>query len=186
MSKIDTIDLDVLLSEKWNNRVVTTEHPVEEGAEPTDHARRVPGVLTLEAIISNSPIPYDATRGPLQDGRLGYATRTYKQLEALVMGKAISVETPARSYKNMQITDLARNRDSKLGTDAIQFTCALKEIFFVSTENVRLEQVTKPTSIPKKPTGDVKQSKQTPDEVEDRHSQLSRLGHWAGLHARGQ
>lgn len=165
MSKIDTIELDALLSEKFTKRVTTTEHPVEEGADPTDHVRIQPATLQLEAIITNTPIPDGdrAARGPAEQGAGGYAARTYKQIEDLVMGKAIVVETGARRYTDMQITELARSRDSKLGTDAIQFTVQFKEIFFVSTEAVRLERVSAPTSVPKKPTKTTKQGKKPPE-----------------------
>lgn len=163
MSRIDTIELDALLSEKFTMRVVTTEHPVETGADPTDHVRRAPGLLQLEAIITNTPIPEAdrLARGPAQQGRGGYAERSYKQLEALVMGRAVVVETGAKTYRDMQITELARSRDSKTGSDSIQFSVQLKEIFFVSTQAVRLQRVSAPTSIPKKPTGKTNQAKQT-------------------------
>lgn len=177
MSLIDTIPLDALLSEKFTERVQTTEHPVETGADPTDHARVQPGILQLEAIITNTPIPENDRneRGPAQQGRGGYAERQYKALRALVMGKAITVETGAKKYLNMQITELARSRDSKVGTDSIQFTVQLKEIFFVNTSTVRLERVSAPTSVPKKPTGNTKQAKQVPT-PEDDSSILKQLG----------
>lgn len=174
-SRIGDVGLDVLLSEKYTASAVTTDHPVEEGADPTDHVRKVPGKLQIEAIITNSPIPYDASRGPLQEGRLGYATRQFKILEAQIMGAAIEVETPARKYKNMQITELVRTRDSKLGTDTIQFTCQLKEIVFVNTDTARLEQVSKTTSIPKTPTAKEHQSKKPATEV--RASTADKIGH---------
>ncbi len=166
-SYIDTIQLDALLSEKFTERVQTTEHPVETGADPTDHARVLPGVLQLEAVITNTPIPKGDRdeRGPAQQGRGGYAARTYKALQALVMGRAITVETPARTYSDMQITELARSRDSKVGTDSIQFTVQLKEIFFISTSSVPLERV---TAVPKKPTSHEKQAKKVVEEADDR------------------
>lgn len=190
MSLIDTIPLDALLSEKYVEPVITTEHPVEEGSDPTDHVRVLPGRLTLEAIITNTPIPENdrQQRGEATPGRGGYAARQYKALQALKNGRAITVETGARTYKNMQIKELAQSRDSKTGTDSIQFVIQFQEIVFVSTELVRLERVTAPTSIPKKPTGKTDQGKQTPTPEENDASILkglsdehpSVIGTWRG------
>lgn len=177
MSTIDTIQLDALLSEKYVEPVITTQHPVEEGADPTDHARVLPGRLTLEAIITNTPIPeIDRTeRGPAPQGRAGYAARQYRALQDLKNGRAVTVETATRTYKDMQITELAQSIDSKLGIDAVQFTVQLQKVIFVNTELVRLERVTAPTSIPKKPTNKTDQGKQGPIEEKDDGSQLKEL-----------
>ncbi len=166
-SSIDTIDLDVLLSEKVDESVVTTEHPVETGTDPTDHVRVLPIRLTIEAQITNLPIDEGdrLSRGEAPRGATtGYAQRKYTDLLLLKKGRAITVTTPARTYPNMQVTQIARSRDSSLGTDTIQFTVQLKEIVFVNTEEVRLAQVLKPTANPQKPTAKVKQSKQVPTE----------------------
>lgn len=165
MSSIDHIVLDVLLSEKFTERTTTTEHPVEEGADPTDHVRTQPSTLQLEAIITNTPTNLDEqnTRGVVSSGDTGYAGRQYKELQALKFGRAVVVETGARTYKNMQLTELAQSRDSKTGTQSIQFTAQFKEIIIVSTEQVRLTQTKKKTSIPKTPTGKVDQSRKNPE-----------------------
>jgi hypothetical protein len=161
-SRIDTVELDVLLSEKFTERVVTTEHPVEVGADPTDHVRITPATLQLEGMFTDTPIPEAdrIARGEAHDGAgPGYALGQYRLLQALLKGRAIDVETGARKYVSMQITELAQSRDSKTGTSAVQFTCQLKEIIFVSTETVRGEQVSAPTGITKTPTGKVEQGK---------------------------
>lgn len=176
MSLIDTIALDVVLSEKFTERVTTTEHPVETGTDPTDHVRKMPGTLMIEAMFTNTPIPYDPDRGPAQEGRGGYAARQYAALRALVLGKALTVETGARTYKNMQITELAQSRDSKTGTDSIQFTCQLKEIIFVNTASVQLERLPAVTSIKKKPTTKEEQAKQNPNKKDQ--SALDHLSHY--------
>lgn len=159
MSKIDSIELDVLMSEKFSESVATTEHPVEEGADPTDHVRIKPSSLQIEAMFTNTPIPADPLRNPES-----YAQEQYKQLQALKLGRAITVSTGARDYPNMQLTELAQTRDSSTGTGAIQFTAAFKEIIIVKTETVRLTQTKKKTAVPKTPTGKVDQSKQPSSE----------------------
>lgn len=163
MTTIDGIELDALLSEKVVERVQTTDHPVEKGVDPTDHVRILPLQLTLECVLTNTPIPEAArnARGEAAQGATtGYAQRTYEKIRALKAGRAIVVQTPARRYENMQVVEIARSRDSSLGTDTIQFTVQFKEIVIVSTETVALERVSAPTAISKKPTGLDKQAKQ--------------------------
>lgn len=166
-TRIEQIPIDALISEKVTESVTTTDHPVEEGVDPTDHVRILPIKLTLECVITNTPIP-EADRQDRGDADLGettgYAQRAYEDIRALKAGRIIVVETPARRYENMQLVELARTRDSSLGTDTIQFTAQFKEIIIVSTETVALERVTAPTSVPKKPTGTDKQSKQASTE----------------------
>lgn len=160
-SKIDKVNLDALISERYVEATMTTDHPVEEGADPTDHIRVAPGRLTIEAMITNTPtVENDRNvRGQPSYGTIGFAGQQYEALRALRMGKTITVQTPARKYENMQMTEIARSRDSKLGVDSIVFTAQFKEIVFVSTQTVALERVTAPTANPKKPTAKEQQAK---------------------------
>lgn len=169
-SKIGSIELDTLLSEKVSEPVQVTDHPIEEGANPSDHRRVLPVALTIEGVLTNTPLPEaDRTaRGAAERGATtGWAQRQYEALRALRLGELLTVQTPARKYQNMQITELARTRDSGLGTDTVQFTCQLKEVFVVKTDTVRLERVTKRTGIPKKPTNKEKQATQVASSESD-------------------
>lgn len=47
---------DVTISETHESRLAITEHPVENGADVTDNARRELDRITLEVFVSNSPI----------------------------------------------------------------------------------------------------------------------------------
>ncbi len=176
-SKIGDIEFDVLLSEKTSEQVQTTEHPVETGTDPTDHARILPIRLTLEGVLTNTPTvtaDRDARgRAPIE-ANTGYAQRKYDELLKLKSGQALLIVTPARTYRNMQINEVSRTRDSKLGTDTIQFTVQLKEIVFVSTGTTRLQPK---TSVSNKVTGNKKQSKKAatsePNDVRSREHKLA-------------
>lgn len=50
------ITFDLILSESHSHTSEITEHPVEVGANVTDHIRPLPTVLSLELFVTNSPV----------------------------------------------------------------------------------------------------------------------------------
>lgn len=52
---IGTIWIDVSISEKHSLSADVTEHPVEDGANITDHVRPQPRVIQLEGLVTNHP-----------------------------------------------------------------------------------------------------------------------------------
>lgn len=53
MARIDTIVLDVVIKEEPKYPVIVTKHPVERGAQITDHAHPELYTLSVEAIVSD-------------------------------------------------------------------------------------------------------------------------------------
>ena len=52
----DTLVVDACVKEDHALENATTDHPVEEGYNVTDHSRPQPRRLSLECVVSNSPI----------------------------------------------------------------------------------------------------------------------------------
>src|SRR4051794_30438938 len=50
------LDFDAVTSEKHDEPVEVTEHAVESGAAVSDHARPGPDTVTLECVVTNTPI----------------------------------------------------------------------------------------------------------------------------------
>lgn len=76
----DTIVLDVVPSETTERVVTPTEHPVEIGADVTDHVKKNPTRVNLECFVSNKPI--DDTVMGQKDGVYGIEfldIKTYEQ-----------------------------------------------------------------------------------------------------------
>jgi hypothetical protein len=55
------IELDATVREQHGSSTVVSKHPVEAGADVTDHVRPEQDTLTLEAVISNQPLSTPAT-----------------------------------------------------------------------------------------------------------------------------
>lgn len=158
-TRIDTITVDVTLSERHSGRVALTAHPVESGMNPTDHARLEPAKYSLEGIFSNFPLP--AGRGPVRrDATDTPAKKTSDQFWKLFKDRrAVTIVTGLRTYDNMVMTSLDMPVDPAIGQD-VQFSATFDEIRFVNAEFVAL--TTKPTAVPTQPTDKTKQSKQVP------------------------
>lgn len=54
---LGVIRLDAVLSQSPEDPVAITEHPVEQGADVTDHARAEPTRLSIEGVVSTVPNP---------------------------------------------------------------------------------------------------------------------------------
>jgi hypothetical protein len=171
---VAALEFDAVISERHDGEVDVTEHPVEKGANITDHARPKPWVVTIEAIISNTPIDKEqntriiSSRGftietsaqqEYPQGTVGYVETAFQKLISMRDAcEFMTVVTELRTYRNMILTSLTVPRDNKTG-DAIKFTVAFKEILTteILTKQVKVakssqgkkqdlgKQATKPT-----------------------------------------
>lgn len=156
------VELDATTNEQHSARVEITKHPIEEGANPTDHARVLPEALKLEGIVTNAPLLQPASRSA-PPGEQGYAQSSYATLLALKNARrAVSVKTNLRTYRNMVLTQLDTPVDFKTG-DAVKLSLGFEEIRIVKSERVRLEQITSPTAIEDKPVKKTDKGKKPPE-----------------------
>lgn len=189
MVRIDTIELDAAITEKHSAKVEITKHPIEEGANPTDHARLLPLAIMVEGFLTNTPLGAveRAFRGVTNDprtstgarGAAGPAQQAMAELEKMrVDKKVVSVVSDFRSYDGMLITSIEVPRDAKTG-EAIRFTITLEEIRIVRSEIARVDVLNRPK---KKPTKKVDQTKQPGTEASeaDRRSVLAKGDDWTG------
>lgn len=173
---IDTIVLDVTISESHDGETEVTDHPVETGFDVNDHARPKPDMLTLEGVVSVTPlnrkrrlaveesgiIDFTSTKlaEPLGDDP-GYVQQAYQTLRQLrETGKIITVFTGLRIYDDMIMTRLSIPRDGKTG-DALRFSASFKQIKIVSSKVTTTTVARLPAAHKKVPTGP-QPTKETP------------------------
>lgn len=188
MVKIDSIELDATVTEKHTGMVEVTKHPIEQGANPTDHARVLPWKLQIEGLLTNTPLGAEtrlarginnsasSTGAP---GAAGQAQRSFAALEKLRTDrKTVTVLTSTRRYTNMLITQIEQPVEAKIG-DAIRFTMSLEEVRFVRSEVARIEITNRPA---RKPTKKVDQTKKPGTEkAEMRQSLLKKFTDFTGF-----
>lgn len=189
MVKIDTVELDAAITEKHSAAVEITKHPIEEGANPTDHARLLPFQISVDGMLTNTPLGAElrASRGVTSNaatstgavGAAGPAQRSMAALEKIRTDRrAVTVVSDFRTYSNMLITKIDVPRDAKNG-ESIRFSISMEEIRFVKSEVARIDVLDKPK---KKPTTKVDQTKKPGTETkEQRKSLLKKLTDWTGV-----
>lgn len=148
---IDGYELDVAVSEDHSFEADVTEHPVEIGADVSDHVRARPVTVTIEGIVSDTPIGGIADRrgdrladvgvitvsasaagpGPLQfkpsDDMLAWFDAMRERREP------VEIRTSLRTYENMMLRSLSIPRSATNG-DALRFTATFVQIIIVENE----------------------------------------------------
>jgi hypothetical protein len=123
---------DAVLEERHADRLISTEHPVEQGSSITDHAYVMPARLTLTYAWSmNSPFNTGGSQSFLQ---FMYNTVLQAQSERVPM----RVATGKRLYENMLIEDVDCTTDSKR-ENMLELRISLKEILYATTTVVPIQ-----------------------------------------------
>ncbi|MCG8433494.1 MAG: hypothetical protein MJA83_05640 [Gammaproteobacteria bacterium] len=123
------IEFDASVNEDHEAENDVTEFPVEEGADITDHIRPRPESITINGIVSNTPL----TLLPIEPRR---AEEAYDKLKTIKdTGQLVSIVTSLRRYDNMAITSLSVVRNAQNG-NVVNATVRLREVFLAQTETV--------------------------------------------------
>ena len=166
---ISGYELDVAVSESHVLGSEVSEHPVESGSDVTDNVRTTPVVLTIEGIVSNTPI------GPIANKRFPGtvpADDIYALLRSIrTKREPVVVETDLRVYDNMVLESLTIPVNVKTG-DAFRFRAQFKQLLLVTNERttirVAVPRASKKSNQGNKASPEVEQSKTL-----DRQKQLS-------------
>lgn len=132
------VEFDASVTETHTDESEVTEFPVEEGSDISDHVRKKPTVITIEGMISNTPIlflatlqaksPIDGDLTPVRD-RVEAANSKLQELQDA--GVFVDVITSLKTYSNMVIIGKSVYRDAANG-NVLRVTLTLKEIKIAS------------------------------------------------------
>jgi len=121
---------DATVSESPTHEGSLTKHPVEDGADVSDHYQNEPDTLALVCGLTNSPLPAQGEPEQNRDVVL------YKDLVAIKdRGEPITVVTGIDVYENMVITRITFTRDPQTG-QALLLNLDLEEVILTTTESV--------------------------------------------------
>lgn len=121
----DFVLFDVVESETHRSAAKVTDHPVEAGAEISDHVVTEPDTLDLVARVSNTPIVSEADAVLLTSDRVEEA---YTALRGIKERRTtVSASTTLRVYEGMIITELSVTRDAATG-DVLAVALKLREV----------------------------------------------------------
>jgi len=130
------LTLDASYSQRHEFAADTTDHPVEDGVDVTDHVRRLPVTLVVEGVVS-------AYRIGDPNAELGRELDAWGLLETMV-GSVFQVSTTLRSYPSMVLLRASVTREAGQGGDLLP-SLELREI-----RKVRQATATLPPEIVRK------------------------------------
>lgn len=138
-SKGQAIIPNVVVSELHVDDVTATRHPVDIGANISDHAYREPATLVCEFAWSDSSMLLNS----MIDGSLFRGLRSsndvYEKLLALKdQLQLLTVTTGKRTYKNMLIVQL-KTTTTEDTENCLKMEITFQEVLTVSAKEVRLK-----------------------------------------------
>ena len=164
---IGVLTLDAALSVSHQKTSEVTEFEVEKGSNITDHIRPKPVSVTVNGIVSNTPI------GTLQSERVlqltgfefrstvdganatenpGYVQSAYLELKRIFEAQElVKLVTELETYENMAMRSLDIPRDVQTG-DCIRFSAQFQQVRLISN-------LTTTETVPKEPRGNKKKKK---------------------------
>ncbi len=185
---IEGFEIDAVVTEDHQLDMEITDHPVEKGVDITDHARLKPRMITMECVVSDTPVGGLAERrGMTVDGLAGTPNVDISPdgdfiasdvarawLEALQQKrKVITVSTEwirtdgsrgYKSYDNMMVQSIGENISADTG-DAYRCKVTFKQINYVTnnrtTVKVAVPRAKKKLDKGNKPT----EEKKTPEQI---------------------
>jgi hypothetical protein len=159
------------IEEKHNDELEITSHPIQLGANITDHAFKHPPEVVVQMGFSNSGYPgldignIFKPQSALNGADVSQANNVYKNLLDLQEKRIlVSLFTGKRSYTNMLIKGIAETTDYKTENSLI-ITVSFQNVIIVQTESVQLSKETQKTPAETTSTKNVgsKQLRAAPD-----------------------
>lgn len=139
---INDYAIDAALSEEHSFENSVTSFPVQDGADITDHIRFVPIQVTIDGIVSDTPIGEMAgIRGLSQLGIGGGPPSEDAFLILLDIRnkrEPVTIRTSKRTYENMALLSLRRREDSKTGR-ALRFQAVFKQVRIVVLDRILID-----------------------------------------------
>lgn len=180
MILIDGFPVDLAVSEEHAFDADVTDDPVEVGSDVTQNMRLKPAVVTLEGVVSDTPlgdVSTDATRlGSTQPSDDAFAI-----LKAIQEAREpVSITTALRNYESMELQSLSVPKSAATGK-ALRFKAVFKAVRFVTNKRTSVKTPRSRVKVKRgmKPTFDPKTIK-SPIGVERDSSTLDKLVHWVG------
>lgn len=171
------IEFDASLNENHVGNAATSDHPVEGGADMTDHIQRTPEELQLVGVVTDTPIVVQAVDNATPSVPGGdpqnRAQDAYVFVKAIKdAGQLVQVTTTLRDYLNMAITGLSVVRNSEKGR-VVEMNISLREILIATTEQVEAPEPVKKTRKKKTKQGKKQKKEETQANQESSRSLLA-------------
>lgn len=133
MTRINNYPIDIVISEEWSREVTLTKYAMETGVTMTDHAHLEPDTLTIEGVISDTPLDAIASFRESTDGITPSKQAEISFNATLTARQPIEVLTASRLYKSMIMVGFT-NHDDKDTNGGFWFTCKFQQALIIDTD----------------------------------------------------
>jgi hypothetical protein len=171
------LPVDAIITEAFAKTTEPTNSPVEDGSDVSDHVVLKPDKLTLECVVSDTPVSLLAALGSFASrGKTSPVLDCITFLNALVESRQLfDFVGSMQYYKGYVMTSWVPIKNSKLGS-SIEFTCQMQKLRIVNSSIV-LNANLNPS---KKLTGGSKTSLGTQSTTPATPKQDLLVGRWGG------
>lgn len=138
-TNIESYFFDAFLKVDHTSKLTMTSHPVEQGANITDHAYLEPQTITMEIGMSDACVSYVSGQFQQKYTRSVSAYDTLLKLQA--ERQPLTVHTRLKTYKNMLIENITAP-DDYTTLFGLRVTVTLTEIITAKTQTVTIENKT--------------------------------------------
>lgn len=116
-TKIGDLVLDATIRELHDLKKDVTAYPVEQGAEINDHVRPVPREITIEGVVTDTPVIAIVDRiRSIGSTRKNYVQSAFEYLEKLyINSELIDISTKYKVYRGMALLSAPVNRTRQEG-----------------------------------------------------------------------
>ena len=164
---IGDLAIDCTVTETHSASATVTEHPVESGANITDHIRPEPLQLSITGIVSDTPLGSKQIQRSIDIGGTsvqikqqdtptsptGFGRAAWSKLEAIrSSGKLVKVVTRDKPYEDMALVSLSVPKDARTG-GAFAFTAQFRQVRIVFNRSTKVVVAKAPKSHKKQDTG---------------------------------
>lgn len=169
------VECDASLTELHEAKVQITDHPIEDGADISDHVRVLPKRVRITGLKTNTPVVFLASLQTDSDAAEQYHQDLITMLEA---GLLVSVVTTLHTYDNMVIESISVPRDAAKG-NVVEATIILREMFIVASEVAPVTEPVNPSDGAAVDTGKSGPPKAAPTPTADKGGSI--LGQLSGV-----
>lgn len=193
-----TLVFDAVLAENHEGSAEITEHSVESGSPIADHKRALPRLVTIEGLVSQTPLDAppptgDASRSITASIQANDANANvtsfsstfdriqdaFDQLDLLrITDTELTVSTRVKVYDSLQLIRIQTPREPTDG-DSVRFILDFKEINVAETRQVDAPQSREPRGRNRRRRGG--QETEDGQSTERNQSTLNRLGESVGI-----
>lgn len=149
-NEAQSLYFDLVIQDSSNQESEITDHPVEEGANVSDHVRRTPDHFSAQVMVTNQPIddlPDGSRKKVITKGETGAMiamfddndniSDTYSHLQALHDAhRLLTITTPLSQYSNYLITKLEVTRDKENSGGIVKLDIEFRQILIVKSDLV--------------------------------------------------